>query len=154
MIEAGVGSRKQTSEKHHLRSRYELLSSFSITTPPISEPTSRCLSAVDKQYFDTRHSTALQSPVHRSLHSRPTTDEPVGGDTVTAADFRLFLCHLYFASHYCYPSFLPPTKVYLASSAAPLSLEFDPVSLLGRTRARRSCAPQPVVRHSSVTKRC
>ena len=53
---------------------------------------------------------------------------------VTAADFRLFLCYLYFSAHYCYPPFLPKTDVALGGDEAeadttifPVSLSFPPV---------------------------
>ena len=32
---------------------------------------------------------------------------------VTAADFRLFLCHLYFSDYYCYPPVLPKNNIAL-----------------------------------------
>ena len=51
----------------------------------------------------------------------------VEGMAVTAADFRLFLCHLYFASHYRSPPYLPKTDIDLAADAVPLSLHFPPV---------------------------
>ena len=46
---------------------------------------------------------------------------------ITADDFRPFLCHLYFASHYCYPPFLPKTDINLDTSPSPLSLTFPDV---------------------------
>ena len=58
----------------------------------------------------------------------PQQTEVVENEPVTAADFRLFLCHLYFASHYRYPPYLPKTDIdlELEADSAPLSLEFPP----------------------------
>ena len=49
---------------------------------------------------------------------------------VTAAHFRLFLCHLYFSSHYSYPPFLPKADVDLDADTLPTSLAFPPVASL------------------------
>ena len=49
---------------------------------------------------------------------------------VTAAEFELFLRHLYFSAHYCYPSYLPKTDIDLDADCAPLSLAFPPITLL------------------------
>ena len=37
----------------------------------------------------------------------------VDKDDVDADDFELFLCHLYFSAHYCYPPCLPKTDIDL-----------------------------------------
>ena len=49
---------------------------------------------------------------------------------VTAADFRLFLCHLYFSAHYCYPPHLPKTDIDLDTETPPVSLSFSPITSL------------------------
>ena len=49
---------------------------------------------------------------------------------VTADDFRLFLCHLYFSDHYCYPPHLPDTDVDLDEDAPPISLDFPALKSL------------------------
>ena len=46
---------------------------------------------------------------------------------VTAANFRLFLCHLCFASLYCYPPWLPSNDIDL-DDPPPLSHTFPPVT--------------------------
>lgn len=49
----------------------------------------------------------------------------MSGDIVTAADFRLFLCHLYFSNHYRYPPYLPKTDIDLDADSLPsLSITF------------------------------
>ena len=54
---------------------------------------------------------------------------------VTASDFRHFLCHLYFASHYCYPPYLPKTDIDLSANLPPLSLTFPAITELSWTSA-------------------
>lgn len=52
---------------------------------------------------------------------------------VTADDFRLFLCHLHFASHYCYPPYLPKTDINLDTAVVddhPTCLQFTSVTHL------------------------
>ena len=49
---------------------------------------------------------------------------------VMAGDFELFLDHLYFSSHYCYPPCLPKTEVHLDADAPPISLTFPPITSL------------------------
>lgn len=65
------------------------------------------------------------------------SDDDTDSDTspatvpVTAASFRLFLCHLYFGSHYCYPPLLPKTDIDLeAADPRPVSLHFPAVTSL------------------------
>ena len=53
-----------------------------------------------------------------------------GGEEVDADDFCLFLCHLYFSSHYCYPPYLPLTDVDLDGDSPPLSQTFPPITSL------------------------
>ena len=43
----------------------------------------------------------------------------VGKDEVHANDFRVFLCHLYFSHHYCYPPCLPKTDIELDAPVSP-----------------------------------
>lgn len=56
----------------------------------------------------------------------------VSKEAVDAEDFRLFLCHLYFSSHYCYPPFLPKTDINLEaySHLLPVSLSFPALPLI------------------------
>ena len=48
---------------------------------------------------------------------------------VTADDFRLFLCHLYFSSHYCYPPYLPSADLDLSSDTPSLTVDFSSPAL-------------------------
>ena len=57
----------------------------------------------------------------------PQLNRLVEGNVVTAADIHLFLCHLYFSSHHCYPPFLPGTDVDLTVASSPLSMHFAPI---------------------------
>ena len=103
-------------------------------------------SAYFRTYFDT-----LSSPTNSSSPTEPPTSKkskhcnhpsiahcihlPQQTDLVekkpaTAKDFRLFPCHLYFASHYCYPPSLPKSDVDLAASSPPLSLHFPSIPSL------------------------
>ena len=49
---------------------------------------------------------------------------------VTAEDLRQFLCPLYFASHYCYPPYLPKTDIDLDADNPPLRLTFRSIESL------------------------
>ena len=97
-------------------------------------------SAYFRTYFQTLSSSTASASTTPSSDSAPACNHPsiahsihlpqqttlVEKTPVTAADFRLFLCHLYFCSHYCYPPYLPQDDIDL-NSAAPLSLSFPPV---------------------------
>ena len=54
----------------------------------------------------------------------------VAETVVTADDFQLFLCHLYFSAHYCYPPFLPKTDIDLDAESPPLCQTFPAVTSL------------------------
>ena len=54
----------------------------------------------------------------------------VAETVVTAACFDLFLRHLYFSAHYCYPPYLPKTDVELSADPSPLSHTFPPITSL------------------------
>ena len=49
---------------------------------------------------------------------------------VTAADLQLFLCHLYFASHYHYPPLLPRADIDLDADPPTTCLTFPDISSL------------------------
>ena len=106
-------------------------------------------------YFRTHFETLLQASQDSSSSSSNAPQQPcshpsiahcihlplqtrlVEGGLVTAADLRLFLCHLYFSAHYCYPPFLPLTDVDLDDDFPPLSLHFTPVPTLDWSGASR-----------------
>ena len=75
--------------------------------------------------FDTPHSCDHSSVPH-CIHV-PQQTRLIERTPATAADFCLFLCHLYFASHYCYPPFLPKTDIELTTNSVPLTLDFTAV---------------------------
>ena len=57
---------------------------------------------------------------------------------VTAADLQLFLRHLYFSHHYCYPPYLPKTDIDLDAHNPPLSLAFPPTLSLDWSESNNS----------------
>ena len=101
-------------------------------------------SAYFKAYFDTLPSTSTASPSDNNTLVDPPCNHPqiahcihlpqqttlVLETSVTAAHFELFLCHLYFSAHYCYPPYLPRTDIDLDSDPPPLSHNFPPVTSL------------------------
>ena len=53
----------------------------------------------------------------------------------TADDFDVFLRHLHFGLHYCYPLFLPKTDIDLGADFLPVSLHFPAITSLDWTTA-------------------
>ena len=75
------------------------------------------------------HALALETSRAYAFFPLPLQLTLVEKDLVTAAHLRLFLCHLYFGAHYCYPPYLPKTDIEL-NSPPPVSLHFTPVRSL------------------------
>ena len=85
-------------------------------------PTSQNSSSTSSDAAQFCNHSSIPHCIHLPLQRRL-----VEKQTVTVADLRLFLCHLYFSSHYCHPPFLPKTDVDLATPSPPLSLHFAAV---------------------------
>ena len=100
-------------------------------------------SAYFRTYFDTLPAPSCSSckkrkrgnPTSSCQHTHiahcirlPSQTTLVARRLVTAADMDLFLRHLYFAAHYCYPPFLPKTDVDIGADPPPaVSLQFPSV---------------------------
>ena len=74
-----------------------------------------------------RQAKACNHPSIAHCIHLPRYTTPVPTRSITANDFRMFVCHLYFGSHYCYPPFLPKTDVDLEAASLPVSLSFFPL---------------------------
>ena len=70
---------------------------------------------------------------------------------VTAADLHLFLCHLYFRQHYCYPPYLPESDIDLNNTSPPLSFTFPALTLLDSDEVADLNCPLP---HDDVVLLC
>ena len=84
-----------------------------------ARPSSPSSSTEEKQHRDYRTITHC---IHVPLQTRSVEQTPV-----TAADFRLFLYHLYFSQHYCCPPYLPKTDIDL-NDPPPLSHTLPPIT--------------------------
>ena len=99
----------------------------------LSQLSASPLSSDDKQPCNHPH-------IAHCIHL-PHQTELVCGGGVTAAEFREFLCHLYFSAHYCYPPFSPKTHVDLCADSPPLCITFPAITSLdwvGATSPMRS----------------
>ena len=84
--------------------------------------------------------TLCAHPGVRCVHI-PAQHTVISGETITEADFDLFLRHLYFCTHYRFPPFLPANDLHLTATSPPattlppyLDLTEEMTSALLRTR--------------------
>ena len=82
----------------HLHSAY--FRALFLTLPPTTTPSAR---SPDCSHLHIAHCVHI-----------PAQLTAVTGLAITADHFRLFLCHLYYPAHYCYPPYLPHDDVDLS----------------------------------------
>ena len=126
----------------HPRELADFVIHYNNTAPYVHRLVLHSHSAYFKQYFQALGGFRLTSstpadaayecdhPHIAHCINLPKQTRSVWKTAVTAADFRLFLCHLYFSQHYRYPPYLPQTDIDLDTDSPPLCHTFPPSTSL------------------------